>query len=300
MINNQTEITFLELNEMIVFGYDVQTDNYVYIDNSKQGAQCRLVCRFCRNGLIAKNGGYKRHHHFAHMDGSNCHKGHKLTTILMVKYLLEEKSGIFLPTGFNSIDHFGIQDIKVNIYGDKSFLSVRLSNNTIIKIFVVADKKDYKEIDSLENKEEIYYLDLREYKNTKNSVIATIDRKIFIDKSIRRLIPFSRPIYKKETFNNNYENNNPKIQSFNYSLTEKPVKKGYSAKELVKMYSNKKSIIIKNLDTGIIYKVDIKDNIGLSIVCAHRTTRVSDKEFNDETKPLPSWSDNYIVVNALD
>ena len=70
----------------------------VNIDDVAKGGACHCVCPQCGNPLIAKNGGLKREHHFAHFHGETCEDAYETTLHLLAKEVLLECGKIMLPT----------------------------------------------------------------------------------------------------------------------------------------------------------------------------------------------------------
>lgn len=98
MEKNINRLTFADLRQIIVFGFDPVNRKFVYIDNCKNGLNCGLVCKFCGNQLSAKNNCITKRNHFAHKAGSDCKKGHESTIPLLLKKILENHKEIQLPT----------------------------------------------------------------------------------------------------------------------------------------------------------------------------------------------------------
>lgn len=69
----------------------------VNIDDVAKGGACHCVCPQCGNPLIAKNGGLKREHHFAHFHGEICEDAYETTLHLLAKEVLLECGKIMLP-----------------------------------------------------------------------------------------------------------------------------------------------------------------------------------------------------------
>lgn len=62
----------------------------VYIDNAKNGIECECICPACKSPLVAKNGGQKREHHFAHLNIVECEHGYQSALHYMAKDLFLE------------------------------------------------------------------------------------------------------------------------------------------------------------------------------------------------------------------
>lgn len=54
-----------------------KTREVVYIDDAKNGIECECICPACKSPLVAKNGGQKREHHFAHLNIVECEHGYQ-------------------------------------------------------------------------------------------------------------------------------------------------------------------------------------------------------------------------------
>lgn len=79
--------------EMLTYGLRRGTKNeLVYIDEVPNGKDCDCVCPYCQHDLIARNGGIKKTHHFAHVSGADC-GGARMTALHMLaqKIIQEEK-----------------------------------------------------------------------------------------------------------------------------------------------------------------------------------------------------------------
>lgn len=83
--------------------------NLVYIDEVDTGQLCNCYCPSCKEKLVAKNGGMKRVHHFAHASGVDCENAyetmlHQLAKLrvqqlylqlIIPQYFISNKSGIW-------------------------------------------------------------------------------------------------------------------------------------------------------------------------------------------------------------
>lgn len=75
--------------------------NLVFIDEVNKGLSCNCVCPSCNENLIAKNGGTKRIHHFAHASGVDCDAAYETMLHKLAKVKIQEaflSQDIFLAT----------------------------------------------------------------------------------------------------------------------------------------------------------------------------------------------------------
>lgn len=69
----------------------------VHIDDVPNGLGCNCVCPYCKDRLIAKNGGTKNAHSFAHCGGADCIGAKESVLHLLAKEVLCEEKVIALP-----------------------------------------------------------------------------------------------------------------------------------------------------------------------------------------------------------
>lgn len=62
--------------QLLKYGLDKETNSLVFIDNVPNGNACGCICPNCKYELVAKNGGLKKEHHFAH---THTHKWRRLS-----------------------------------------------------------------------------------------------------------------------------------------------------------------------------------------------------------------------------
>ena len=62
----------------------------IYIDDAANGLKCECFCPACKQALVAKNGGRKREHHFAHLNVVECEHGYQSALHYMAKDLFQE------------------------------------------------------------------------------------------------------------------------------------------------------------------------------------------------------------------
>lgn len=64
--------------------------NLVYIDEVDTGQLCNCYCLSCKEKLVAKNGGMKRVHHFAHASGVDCENAYETMLHQLAKLRVQE------------------------------------------------------------------------------------------------------------------------------------------------------------------------------------------------------------------
>lgn len=73
--------------QLLKYGLDKETNSLVFIDNVPNGNACGCICPNCKYELVAKNGGLKKEHHFAHThthtSGADC-PGARMTALHML------------------------------------------------------------------------------------------------------------------------------------------------------------------------------------------------------------------------
>lgn len=87
----------------------------VHIDTVKNGIECECICPDCKSPLIARNGGKKNIHHFAHINTSTCNAGETILHLL-AKDIFKEYNNIQLPKVSYGDNH--IQDEQIFYYDD--------------------------------------------------------------------------------------------------------------------------------------------------------------------------------------
>lgn len=69
----------------------------IHVDSVLRGLSCKCFCPHCKSELIAKNGGNRKAHHFAHVNGSDCVGAIESALHKMAKDILQEHKIIMLP-----------------------------------------------------------------------------------------------------------------------------------------------------------------------------------------------------------
>ena len=70
----------------------------VHVDCVPRGLACKCFCPHCKSELVAKNGGNRKVHHFAHANGSDCVGAIESALHKMAKDILQEHKLIMLPS----------------------------------------------------------------------------------------------------------------------------------------------------------------------------------------------------------
>ena len=84
--------------EMLTYGLKNETTNeLLHIDKVPNGLDCDCVCPHCHHVLIARNGGLKREHHFAHYKGAECGKARMTALHMLAQNILAETKQVMLP-----------------------------------------------------------------------------------------------------------------------------------------------------------------------------------------------------------
>lgn len=83
----------------------------IYIEEAENGLACECVCPGCKQALVAKNGGKKREHHFAHLNVVECEHGYQSALhymgkecFLEMKYLTFIKDGKIVQYKIDSVE----------------------------------------------------------------------------------------------------------------------------------------------------------------------------------------------------
>lgn len=84
------------MSSLLTFALDAE-NQLVHIDTVLNGKACNCTCPYCHKDLIAKNGGEKREHHFAHHNNQECKGAYESALHLLAKDIIEKEGGIMLP-----------------------------------------------------------------------------------------------------------------------------------------------------------------------------------------------------------
>ena len=85
--------------EMLTYGLKRGTKSeLLHIDSVPNGLSCDCVCPHCQHELMAKNGGSKNTHHFAHANGAEeCGKARMTALHMLAQQVLADEMKIMLP-----------------------------------------------------------------------------------------------------------------------------------------------------------------------------------------------------------
>lgn len=73
----------------LIYAIGSQND-FVYVDDVAKGLACNCYCPACKERLVAKNGGTKRIHHFAHASGVDCEGAYETMLHQLAKIRVQE------------------------------------------------------------------------------------------------------------------------------------------------------------------------------------------------------------------
>ena len=87
-----------QLKQKPYLTYAIDADGkLVHIDSVPTGLACKCFCPHCKSELVAKNGGNRKVHHFAHANGSDCAGAIESALHKMAKDILQEHKRIMMP-----------------------------------------------------------------------------------------------------------------------------------------------------------------------------------------------------------
>ena len=77
--------------------YGLLENELKHISEVKNGLKCNCICPACEKKLVARNGGLKRIHHFAHYQSAECRYGVQTSIHIAAKNILERVKKIRIP-----------------------------------------------------------------------------------------------------------------------------------------------------------------------------------------------------------
>jgi len=78
--------------------YGIQNGELKHISEVENGLKCNCFCPACEKKLVARNGGHKRIHHFAHYESAECKYGVQTSIHIAAKNILEKTKRIKVPS----------------------------------------------------------------------------------------------------------------------------------------------------------------------------------------------------------
>lgn len=149
-------------NRLLTYAHN-QQGSLVFIDDVSNGLSCNCTCPCCKEQLIAKNGGKKKEHHFAHIGGSNCQGYYETTLHLLSKEIIRTKKTIMLPQYkiFES-KRIDFENVEIEERNDNSSLQpdcVGITKDGLrlhIEICVTHQVDDYKKKQNQRRKHQLY------------------------------------------------------------------------------------------------------------------------------------------------
>ena len=89
--------------------YALQEGELKHISEVANGLKCKCICPACEKKLVARNGGSKRIHHFAHYESAECKYGVQTSIHLAAKSILEKERRIKIP----SVNYFIFTEVEI-------------------------------------------------------------------------------------------------------------------------------------------------------------------------------------------
>lgn len=88
----------LDTNHTYNLFYGLQYGKLKHISEVENGLKCKCFCPACDKKLVARNGGQKRIHHFAHYESAECKYGVQTSIHIAAKQILERSGKIKVPS----------------------------------------------------------------------------------------------------------------------------------------------------------------------------------------------------------
>ncbi len=124
--------------------YGWKENELKHISEVENGLKCGCKCAACNEKLVARNGGTKRVHHFAHYISAECKYGVQTSIHIAAKNILEKAKKIKIP-GTSTFVYTEVEKVDDGFISHGEFHQV--SEETYIPIeSVVLEKKLYKYI----------------------------------------------------------------------------------------------------------------------------------------------------------
>lgn len=85
------------MHRHLKYALDKKTRRIVGVDDVANGLACECLCPDCKQQLVAKNGGAKREHHFAHYNGLDCARARMTALHLLAQQIIADRKMVMLP-----------------------------------------------------------------------------------------------------------------------------------------------------------------------------------------------------------
>lgn len=85
------------MHRHLKYALDKKTRRIVGVDDVANGLACECLCPDCKQQLVAKNGGTKREHHFAHYNGFDCARARMTALHLLAQQIIADRKAVMLP-----------------------------------------------------------------------------------------------------------------------------------------------------------------------------------------------------------
>lgn len=85
------------MHRHLKYALDKKTRRIVGVDDVANGLACECLCPDCKQQLVAKNGGSKREHHFAHFNGFDCVRARMTALHLLAQQIIADRKMVMLP-----------------------------------------------------------------------------------------------------------------------------------------------------------------------------------------------------------
>jgi hypothetical protein len=132
--------------------YGILDNNLKHISEVANGLKCGCICPACDTRLVARNGGRKRIHHFAHYESAECKYGVQTSIHYAAKEILEKAKKIKIPSldiflnteiervGYILFSHGEFKSISVERYIDIDSVTLEKKLHKYIPDVVIVSK----------------------------------------------------------------------------------------------------------------------------------------------------------------
>jgi len=147
--------------------YGLQDGQLKHISEVVNGLKCNCVCPACEKKLVARNGGEKRIHHFAHYESAECKYGVQTSIHIAAKNILEKSRHIKVPKVY----------VFVNTEIEKTYYNEFISHGEFCEI----SSEQYVKFDSVT-------LEKKLHKYIPDIVITSKNKKLIIEIAVTHFV----------------------------------------------------------------------------------------------------------------